>query len=65
MCGKSAPLYKGFYSVCDMDDPGYQCCGKFGYCGSGTDFCDCVGCLDYAKNPEKLIANPVKPTRAV
>ena len=23
MCGRSAPLYKGYYPVCDSDDPGY------------------------------------------
>jgi len=26
MCGKMAPLYKGFYPLCDPDDPGYSCC---------------------------------------
>lgn len=24
MCGKNAPLYKGFYPLCDPDDPGIQ-----------------------------------------
>ncbi|PIO54241.1 hypothetical protein TELCIR_24401 [Teladorsagia circumcincta] len=28
MCGKSAPLYNGYYPVCDPDDPGHACCGK-------------------------------------
>lgn len=33
MCGRSAPLYKGYYAVCDPDDPGHACCGTYGYCG--------------------------------
>ncbi|KAJ1355232.1 hypothetical protein KIN20_012557 [Parelaphostrongylus tenuis] len=28
MCGKSAPIYNGYYPVCDPDDPGHSCCGK-------------------------------------
>lgn len=36
LCGKSAPLYHGYYPVCDPDDLGYSCCGDKGYCGSGT-----------------------------
>ncbi|PAV61716.1 hypothetical protein WR25_11138 [Diploscapter pachys] len=42
-CGKSAPLYNGYYPVCDPDDPGHSCCGKFGYCGAGPDYCSCPG----------------------
>lgn len=62
MCGKTAPLYQGYYPVCDPDDPGYSCCGAFGYCGSGPDFCDCPTCVDYLKNPEKILSEPIKPT---
>uniref|UniRef100_A0A146LPE1 Putative chitinase 2 n=1 Tax=Lygus hesperus TaxID=30085 RepID=A0A146LPE1_LYGHE len=65
MCGKSSPLYKGFYPVCDPDDPGYGCCSPQGYCGGGPKHCDCKGCVDYTKNPNKLIAKPVKPSRKV
>ena len=32
MCGKSAPLYNGYYPICDPSDPGYSCCNGFGYC---------------------------------
>lgn len=65
MCGKSAPLYKGFYPVCDPDDPGYGCCSPQGFCGGGAKHCSCKGCVDYTKDPQKLIAQPVKPSRKV
>lgn len=65
MCGKEAPLYKGYYPVCDMDDPGYSCCGGAGYCGTGPEYCDCKGCINYAENPSLLIKEPVKPTRSI
>lgn len=65
MCGKNAPLYKGFYPVCDPDDPGYSCCSSSGYCGSGDNFCDCPNCIDYGKNPDLLIIEPVKPSRPI
>lgn len=65
MCGRMAPLYKGFYPVCDPDDPGYGCCGQWGYCGGGADFCDCPNCVNYVLNPERLTEEPVKPSGAV
>jgi chitinase len=64
MCGKSAPLFNGFYPLCDPDDPGYACCGVWGYCGDG-DACTCPTCVDYGKNPEKLLDQPVKPSGPV
>nr|UDL18262.1 chitinase-like protein [Bemisia tabaci] len=65
MCGKMAPLHKGFYPLCDPDDPGFSCCSPHGYCGSGEKFCDCEDCVNYAEHPEKLVEAPVKPTRPV
>ncbi|XP_072158897.1 LOW QUALITY PROTEIN: chitinase-like protein 3 [Bemisia tabaci] len=65
MCGKTAPLYKGFYPVCDPEAPGLSCCGPHGYCGGGEEFCACEGCVDYAAHPEKLVEEPVKPTGPV
>ncbi len=62
MCGRSAPLYKGYYPLCDPDDPGYSCCGEFGYCGSGPDFCSCKTCRDYLTNPDQLLEEPIRPT---
>uniref|UniRef100_A0A7E4VKS3 GH18 domain-containing protein n=1 Tax=Panagrellus redivivus TaxID=6233 RepID=A0A7E4VKS3_PANRE len=61
MCGKSAPLYNGFYPVCDPDDPGYACCGQYGYCGNGPEFCDCPSCIDYGKSPHLILEEPTKP----
>ena len=60
MCGRSAPLYKGYYPLCDPDDPGYSCCGIHGYCGTGPEFCTCDGCVDFASSPDLLVKKPVK-----
>lgn len=65
MCGKNAPLYNGFYAMCDPDDPGFSCCSNSGYCGSGSSFCNCPNCVDYGKNPELLIKEPIKPSRPI
>ena len=65
MCGKSAPLYNGYYPVCDPDDPGYACCGHYGYCGSGPEFCDCPTCKNYGKNPQLILEEPVKPSGTI
>ncbi|CAO4376583.1 unnamed protein product [Caenorhabditis nigoni] len=64
-CGKSAPLINGFYPVCDPDDPGFSCCGAAGYCGSGKEYCDCKGCVNYRKDPNRILKAPVKPTRSI
>lgn len=65
MCGKNAPLYNGFYPLCDPDDPGYSCCSANGYCGSGDDFCNCPKCANYGENPDAIIKEPVKPSRPI
>ncbi|KAI1701856.1 glycosyl hydrolases family 18 domain-containing protein [Ditylenchus destructor] len=54
-CGPSAPLFKGHMPVCDPDDPGYSCCGPYGYCGSGPQYCDCATCVNYALEPWKIV----------
>ncbi|XGW08162.1 hypothetical protein V3C99_010904 [Haemonchus contortus] len=64
MCGKSAPLYNGYYPVCDPDDPGHACCGKYGYCGSGPEFCSCPECVDYAADPMLILKEPIKPSQS-
>uniref|UniRef100_A0A1I7V2B2 LysM domain-containing protein n=1 Tax=Caenorhabditis tropicalis TaxID=1561998 RepID=A0A1I7V2B2_9PELO len=64
-CGKSAPLINGFYPVCDPDDPGFSCCGAAGYCGSGKEYCDCEGCVDYRKDPMLILKEPIKPSRPI
>jgi len=65
MCGKDAPLYNGFYPVCDPDDPAYSCCSQWGYCSGGPESCDCPTCINYAKNPERILEEPVKPSGTV
>lgn len=62
LCGKSAPLFRGFYPVCDPDDLGYCCCGSYGYCGSGDTYCDCPTCVNYADDPNKILIEPTKPS---
>ncbi|CAF1535096.1 unnamed protein product [Adineta steineri] len=61
MCGRSAPLYKGYYAVCDPDDPGYSCCSPDGYCGKSNKHCTGLG-INYEENPHLLIEEPVRPT---
>lgn len=65
MCGKSAPLYNGYYPICDPEDPGYKCCGAAGFCGSGSDYCNCPTCVDYGFDYSKINQEPVKPTTDV
>ncbi|ULU04541.1 hypothetical protein L5515_013503 [Caenorhabditis briggsae] len=65
MCGKSAPLIEGYYPVCDPDDPGHACCGKYGYCGSGAEFCSCPECIDYGTDPNLILKEPVKPSQKI
>lgn len=62
LCGRSAPLYKGFYPVCDPDDPGYSCCGAAGYCGTGPKYCDCPTCKNYREDPKTILEEPTKPS---
>lgn len=62
MCGPMAPLVDGYYAVCDPNDEAYSCCGKWGYCGVGKDYCDCPDCVNYAKTPEKIKTKSVQPT---
>lgn len=62
LCGRSAPLFKGYYPVCDPDDPGYSCCGPAGYCGAGEKYCDCPTCKNYGEYPEKILEQPIKPS---
>ncbi|CAF4437922.1 unnamed protein product, partial [Rotaria magnacalcarata] len=61
MCGRSAPLYKGYYPVCDPDDPGYSCCSPDGYCGKSEKHCTGLG-IDYEKNPDLLVDEPIRPS---
>uniref|UniRef100_A0A0K0ESG1 GH18 domain-containing protein n=1 Tax=Strongyloides stercoralis TaxID=6248 RepID=A0A0K0ESG1_STRER len=65
MCGKSAPLYNGYYPVCDPEDTAFSCCGKYGYCGNGPEYCDCPECVDYGKYPEMALNEPIKPSSIV
>ncbi|CAF3704817.1 unnamed protein product [Rotaria sp. Silwood1] len=61
MCGRSAPLYKGYYPVCDPDDPGYSCCSPEGYCGKSDRHCTGLG-INYEENPNLLVEEPIRPT---
>lgn len=49
-CGKDAPLYNGHMPKCDPDDLSYNCCSKWGFCGSGSEYCDCAECVNYSIN---------------
>ena len=65
MCGKYAPLYNGYYPICNPDDEEYGCCSKHGYCGSGDGFCSGEGTVDYKKSPQVAVQEPVKPSRPI
>ncbi|XP_074600238.1 uncharacterized protein LOC141854456 [Brevipalpus obovatus] len=65
MCGKRAPLINGHYAICDPDDPGYSCCSQTGYCGSGPEFCECEGCIDFSKEPARALNESVQPSASV
>ena len=65
MCGRMAPLYGGFYPVCDPDDAAFSCCGRFGFCGAGAEFCDCATCVDYGRDPTLVLREPIRPTRPI
>jgi len=45
-CGDDFPLSDGSPTECDPLGPNY-CCSKWGYCGPGSDHCDCPECVDY------------------
>ncbi|XP_015787601.1 uncharacterized protein LOC107364687 [Tetranychus urticae] len=62
LCGKRAPLINGHYPICDPDDPGYSCCSASGYCGSGPQFCECEGCVDYSLNPDRALNDSIAPS---
>lgn len=62
MCGKSSPPYNNYYPICDPEDVGYSCCGAFGYCGTGPEYCSCPTCVDYSENPEAALDEPVSPS---
>ena len=51
-CGAQFPLSDGKPSECDgaSEKP---CCSKWGYCGPGSDHCDCDGCTDYRTDDQK------------
>ena len=50
ICGpKSVLKVNGSDPTCNGDDPNAHCCSADGLCGSGPDYCQCKGCVDYRK----------------
>ncbi|XP_019631581.1 PREDICTED: uncharacterized protein LOC109475420 [Branchiostoma belcheri] len=45
-CGSRFPAPGATPGECNPHGQ-FPCCSANGYCGSGTDFCDCPGCVDY------------------
>lgn len=46
-CGpKSQKVASGKEAICNPDGDDF-CCSPAGYCGSGKDFCECNGCVNY------------------
>ncbi|ULT91658.1 hypothetical protein L3Y34_009354 [Caenorhabditis briggsae] len=48
-CGKDAPPLNGKLAICNPDDNSKHCCSNGGYCGTGKEYCECDGCVDYKK----------------
>ncbi|EYB90831.1 hypothetical protein Y032_0213g2279 [Ancylostoma ceylanicum] len=46
-CGSSVPTINGQIAICNPDDPFKHCCSNGGYCGTGAEYCECNGCVDY------------------
>lgn len=38
-CGPTAPKIDGQEPICNPDDPLYHCCSRWGYCGTGPEYC--------------------------
>jgi len=51
-CGPQFPLEDGEPSECDGSTIN-PCCSKWGYCGPGSDHCDCPECVDYRSEEDK------------
>lgn len=47
-CGPNAPRIDGREPICNPASKKYHCCSKYGYCGTGPDFCSCSGCKDFS-----------------
>ncbi|KAI8490931.1 hypothetical protein Bbelb_313500 [Branchiostoma belcheri] len=45
-CGAGFPAPGATPGECNPHGQ-FPCCSANGYCGSGTDFCDCLGCVDF------------------
>lgn len=65
MCGFYAPLINGYYAICNPNDEKYYCCSKYGYCGSGDDFCKSEGSIDFRNNQHLLNNESMKATKEV
>jgi chitinase len=65
LCGRSAPLINGFYPVCDPESQTMSCCSSRGRCGSGPEFCECEGCINYKTSPELMMREPLKPSQEI
>nr|ACO15391.1 Agglutinin isolectin 1 precursor [Caligus clemensi] len=52
-CGKDYPLADGTPAECDPNSSN-PCCSKWGFCGPGSDHCDCPECVDYRPHSKKI-----------
>lgn len=51
-CGPDAPrLPSGKVAKCDGESEAAHCCSVSGYCGGGSSYCECLGCVDFKKQP--------------
>ncbi|XP_055347095.1 chitinase-3-like protein 1 isoform X2 [Paramacrobiotus metropolitanus] len=50
-CGVNAPLINGTPAICNPDNEKAYCCSDKGRCGTGLEYCDCEGCVNFRENP--------------
>lgn len=49
-CHNNSPLINGKTATCNPYSKSYHCCSKFGWCGTGSQSCNCIGCKNYKIN---------------
>merc|ERR1712026_635710 len=52
-CGPEFPLSDGQPSECDGATENH-CCSNWGYCGPGSEHCDCADCVDYRTADQRI-----------
>jgi len=49
-CGEKTPKIDNQMALCNPDSKTADCCSAASYCGSGAEFCECKGCINYKES---------------